>query len=711
MFIFGLTIFSGAFLLFLVQPLMAKFILPWFGGSPAVWTTCLLFFQVLLLGGYAYAHWIISRLSPHRQVVVHLTLLGVALLLLPIAPADAWKPLDGSSPAWRILLLLTACLGLPYLVLSATGPLMQAWFSRAHPGVSPYRLYALSNVGSLLALIGYPLLLEPNLPRQSQAVWWSLGLVGFALLALGCGVTVWRRAESSSPVLPSGGTATEPAAEPVVQGRWLWFALPACATVMLLAVTNKLCGDIAVIPFLWVLPLSLYLLTFIVTFDRPCWYWRPLWLPLLALALAAAWWMTYGASATVPTWPVLRPLLWLHQQAYVLSFPAIIGIYLVVLFVGCLVCHGEVYRRRPPARQLTGYYLMIAAGGAGGGLFVAVVAPLIFHGYFELPAGLLALALLVSAALFVDNQSPLYRGRPVWAWVMIGLALVGFGAGLFLDAASTVQGALVVTRNFYGVLKIHEYNVTIPEWREITLVHGSTIHGVQYLDPEKRRWPTSYYVKSSGIGLVMEHFPRTNRRVGVVGLGAGCMAAWSRPGDYFRFYEINAEVERLARNHFFYLADSPAKIEVILGDARLSLEREPGQQFDVLVLDAFSSDAIPVHLLTREAFEIYRRHLKPDGVLAVHVSNQYLNLVPVVRRAAEHLAFGVALVRDDGQQDNEELDWNDYYSSDWMLLSRNQAFLKLPAIEQVTTLPRRTDPTVDLWTDEANTLLRILTLK
>ncbi|MBN2508302.1 MAG: fused MFS/spermidine synthase [Verrucomicrobia bacterium] len=722
---FGLTLFTGAFLLFLVQPLIAKFILPWFGGTPAVWTTCMLVFQVLLLGGYAYAHLLIRHLTPRRQVVVHLALLALALVLLPITPGEHWKPPDGTFPMGRILLLLTACLGLPYWVLSATGPLMQAWFSQVYPHKTPYRLYALSNSGSLLALLSYPFVVEPAFARQAQAQGWSLGFGLFALLATWCGGRVWQRADEreghKTSGSPSGrqGVEQEPGtADGTVAGAGpagatgLWLGLPACATVLLLAVTNKICLDIAVIPFLWVLPLSLYLVSFIVSFDNPRWYARWFWLPALAVALAAALCIALGEHVVVPDRLLLRPVGWLLQRAEALSLFSTLAIYLATLFVGCMVCHGELYRLRPAASRLTAYYLAIAAGGALGGFLVAVLAPVLFRDYFELPLGLFGVGALAATMLWVDPKSPLHHGRRVWAWSLVVPAVIGLGAGFYHGAAAGVRNPVEVTRSFYGVLKVEEYWTSDLEAHEVRLLHGTTTHGVQFPSGQQRTQPTSYYTPQSGIGRTMQHFPRaTHRRVGVVGLGTGTMAAWGREGDEFRIYEINADVERLARERFFYLADSPARIEIVPGDARLSLEREPEQGFDILVLDAFSSDSIPVHLLTREAFALYLRHLKPDGVLAFHISNQYLDLEPVVRRAAEHFQLDIAVVHDDETWDAEdELDTQSY-ATDWAILTRNAVFLALPAIAEAAGAVPDIPPHIRLWTDEHSSLLPILDLE
>ena len=681
MFAFSLTIFWGACLLFLVQPLIARFILPWFGGGPAVWTTCMLFFQVLLLGGYAYAHFSISRLTPRRQVITHLCLLALAVALLPITPGDQWKPADGSHAAGHILLLLLACLGLPYLVLSATGPLIQAWFSRANPGVSPYRLYALSNIGSLLALLAYPFGLEPHLSRQAQAGWWSAGLAVYAVLAAWCGSKVWRAAEATATA-----SGSEDDAAPSAGRRALWFGLPACGVMLLLAVTNKLCQDIAVVPFLWVLPLGLYLLSFIISFDSPRWYHRAVWLPLLAGLLGG---VLYHLR-TAESHPGITPLATL---------------YLSTLFVACMVCHGEVFRLRPGANRLTGYYLSISAGGAVGGLLVALVAPFVLPDYFELHIALLLAAALTLAVLRLDPALFLQRGRGRWGWAVLLVALAAFAYGLYDVAATSLRGAVSVTRGFYGVLKVTESNKDDPLRHHLVLQHGATIHGLQYQDKARRTDPTSYYTSTSGIGRLFRTYkPEGGRRVGAVGLGSGTLAAWGRPGDTFRFYEINDDVARLATSTFTYLKESRAKTELVMGDARLSMEREPLQAYDVIILDAFSSDAIPVHLLTLEAFSHYQRHLKPGGAIVVHVSNRYLDLHPVVYRIAEKISFPAITIDDTESAFDDE----GFYGSDWIIMTRNAELLQQPLLHDATAAPVQFSARVLPWTDERSDLLRIL---
>jgi hypothetical protein len=464
-----------------------------------------------------------------------------------------------------------------------------------------------------------------------------------------------------------------------------------------------------VIPFLWVIPLSLYLLTFIICFDSPRWYWRPFWLPALVVAFGFVMWVVCGDSITPPTEAWLKPVAWLLSTGDEAGMFVEIAIFTAFLFIACMVCHGEVYRLRPAAEKLTGFYLMISAGGAAGGLFVAVVAPAVFSHYFEFQIGLFAVAVLVASVLFVDPQSPLHLGRRVWAWVLIMLAVAGVGAGAFQNARYSVRAALEVSRNFYGVLKVNEYYPEDEERHKLMLQHGGTTHGLQFMSETKRRLPSSYYTSSSGIGRTMKHFPRGNRHVGVVGLGTGSMAVWGREGDSVRFYEINTEVERIARSRFTYLKDTPAKVEIVHGDARLSLEREKPNAFDVLVLDAFSSDAIPVHLLTREAFEIYGRHMKADGVIAVHISNRYLNLEPIVLLLARHFGYDAEFI-DDAEVDSREEDEESHgvYASEWVLLSKNKDFLALPAVRDAAIEHPEVSPKIRLWTDEESNLFRIL---
>jgi spermidine synthase len=488
-------------------------------------------------------------------------------------------------------------------------------------------------------------------------------------------------------------------------------ALPACSTALLLAITNRLCHDIAVIPFLWVLPLGLYLVSYILCFDSPRWYVRALWLPLLVLALLAAAGNLIGERVNLPSgwfwWPLRQALEW---AANLTLFKAI-ALYLGVLFCCCMVCHGELHRLRPPAGRLTTFYLWAAAGGTLGGLLVAVVAPAVFRGYYELHLTLWLTGVLAAVAVLGWPGGEPSRWRNWLAWPAAAAALAFLAAGLGADILQSTRAARTVQRNFYGVLKVKEYSVDDPQWHKVTLLHGTTTHGLQYMSEEKRWLPTSYYIGSSGVGMVMQYHPRREqRRVGVVGLGTGSMAAWGRPGDYFKFYEINPAVVALARREFTYLSHCPAQVDIALGDARLSLEREPPQAFDVLVLDAFNSDAIPAHLLTREAFGVYLRHLRAGGVLAVHISNKYLNLEPVVRAAARHYQLHAALVRNSEETTAaEDPTRDDFYHSDWFLLAREPDLLATGAIADAAAEAPPDAPLLE-WTDDRSDLFRVLVL-
>jgi SAM-dependent methyltransferase len=678
--IYALTVFLGAFLLFQVQPLIGKYILPWFGGSPEVWTTCMLFFQVLLLAGYAYAHLLVSRLGLRLQAVVHVILIAAALVVLPITPHTSWKPASLYNPILQILLVIAVCIGPPYFVLSATGPLIQRWFSRTSPGLSPYRLYALSNAGSLIALVSYPFVVEPVLSRRIQSQVWSLGFVGFGLLCACC--AMWQYKHGESERRHTGNTNTEQldGIDPTFSTRLLWLALPAAASVELLAVTNKICQDVAAIPFLWVLPLSVYLVSFVICFQSEKWYVRPVFVGGFILAIVGA------------------ALAWVYEGK--LSARQQIWIYSALLFACCMVCHGELFRLRPRTRHLTHYYLMIAAGGAIGGVFVAVVAPLIFETYRELHVGILACCLFV---LLADRSSAVRLGRRRFVWV--GIILVAGAAAIFVPTRreDTYETAVLNSRNFFGVLTIWEEDWDKPARHRYILQHGTTFHGLQFVAPPMRLRPTAYYGRTSGVGLAIECFHRREkRRIGAVGLGVGTLAAYGREGDYIRFYEINPEVRRFAETRFSYLSNCPAEVDVVMGDARLSMEAEPSQAFDLLVLDAFTSGTVPAHLLTKEAFQIYLRHLKPDGVIAVHVSSAHLKLESVVLKLADHLKLKSVWIEDPEDQAKGTL------ASDWILLTNNEQFLEQRPIRDATSRPGSDVGHIRLWTDEYINLLQIL---
>lgn len=685
MYHYATAIFLGAFLLFQIQPMVGKLILPWFGGTPAVWTTCMLFFEVLLLGGYLYAHWLTQVLSQRWQVMVHLLLLALALLALPMTLRINLRPVGGADPVPAILVLLAANVGLPYLVLSATSPLLQVWFGLARPGVSPYPLYALSNLGSLLALVSYPFVIEPALALRTQATLWAVGFAGFAVLCGYCAVRTWHLAPATAGAGGDGSPAAE--APPGWAAMLLWLGLSACGSALLLAVTNQLCWDVAVVPFLWVLPLTLYLLTFILCFQSARWYVRPVVWPLLAVAVWCMTWLwTKGVDAAI----------WKQ----VLGFCG-------GMFICCMACHGELVRLKPGPRYLTRFYLLVAAGGALGGVLVTLVAPRLFRSYFELHLAIWTCCALTLAAFWLQWH-PLRRRVPLWQFSgVLGLTMLPLAflaQVLSAQAQRALADNLFLERNFYGVLRVREYEEMDPTAHYLSLQHGRISHGIQFTWEGKRRLPTTYYGEKSGIGLAIRQFPRKSPlRVGVVGLGTGTIAAYGTQGDTYRFYDINPLVASLATTVFHYLSDSPARCEIVLGDARLSLEREPPGQLDILALDAFTGDAIPVHLLTREAFAVYRKCLKPDGVLAVHVSNRYLRLEPVVLAAADDLGMRSVLIDSRASDDDTRV-----YTSDWVLVTNNHPFLALEAIRQAATPAGKLTRRRCLWTDDFSNIFQIV---
>jgi spermidine synthase len=668
MILYAGAIFLGAFLLFLVQPIIAKQILPWFGGSAAVWATCMVFFQVVLLAGYAYADLTTRRLTTKRQVALHVGLLVVSLLVLPITPSGAWKPQGDENPSWRILGLLAVTIGLPYLLLSTTSPLLQAWFTRRFHHAAPYRLFALSNLASLLALLAYPVLIEPWVSTATQSMTWS---VLYALFALLCGYAAISSGRGAVPASAPGPAATAAGeAAPSGMQQLIWLLLPAMASFLLLAVTNHICQNVASLPFLWILPLGLYLGTFILCFDHPRWYRRNVFLVLAAIALP---WMGWYSDS--------------------LDLKLVVPMYLAGLFVCCMFCHGELALLKPAPRYLTTYYFMISLGGAIGGLLVGLAAPYLLAGYFELAIGLVACALLL-----------LYRTARIAWWAVLGsvaaVAVTAWGAGKAVDYQ--IASSRVMLRNFYSVLRTRD-DTTPAEFR--SMLHGGIVHGGQLLDPELRFQPSSYFGPTSGYGRLFASLPDTPRRVGVIGLGAGSMVAHARAGDIFRFYEINPQVLELAQLEFTFLTDSPATIEVVLGDGRLSLEREPGHQFDVLAMDAFSGDSIPMHLLTREAMAIYLRHLKPSGVLAFQATNRFIDIAPVVANLAQEHGLTAVLISDTPQSTAGADYW--LSATDQILVTSDRTLLESEPIRSVgkTLAP---PPDFRVWTDDYNNLWRVL---
>ncbi|MBX3416881.1 MAG: fused MFS/spermidine synthase [Pirellulaceae bacterium] len=708
MYRYALTIFLSAFLLFQVQPMVARFILPWFGGAALVWTTCMLFFQVVLVAGYAYSHIITNRLNPRTQWILHFVLVATAILLLPIRPGEHWKPLDGTLPTWRILALLSAVVALPFFVLSTTGPLIQKWQSQTHADRSPYRLFALSNLASLAALVTYPLFVETYLTLDQQAGLWSV-----LFFIFGCSV-VWSGYRFQQVAKgPSNAETSETTKNTIAEMGWvqlsfltvaLWLVLPFLASVQLLATTNLMTQEVGSHPFLWILPLALYLLTFIICFDREFWYVRPFFqIGLVVFGFLAS--MVYVAGADVPaTFQIIS--------------------YAVVLFFAAMCCHGELARVKPNNRYLTLYYLLIAVGGALGGVFVALLAPVLFVEYDEFPLSLIGVVLVCVSCLFGPGSFRTYRPIRRWQWVGYGICFLG-GAWLILFVSeglyvSRENGrddiAIASVRNEYGLLKVNQDSddESYPLRR---LMHGQIRHGLQVQSETFSNLATSYYSSNSGVGRAIRYFQASGDdkaddglHIGAIGLGTGTLAAWTRSMDSIHFFEINPAVEDIARSHFSYLRDCEGESKISLGDARIQLEREAkehaARRYHVLVADAFSSDSIPIHLLTLEALQLYKERITENGVIAIHTSNRFLVLENVVRRLAEEIGMKAYMVEDHPQY-RSAFDpdkrivvnlgrWAD--NSSWVLLTNNPNFLDSEEMDDIRD-------NVDNWADEIHTVL------
>jgi len=754
---FAATVLLSAFLLFEVQLIIGKYILPLFGGAPSVWNTCMLFFQVLLLLGYGYSHFLASRFQPRAQGVIHALLLIVAMAVLvfvwfkwatPLTPGLDWKPQPSDKPVWKILQLLAVTGAIPFFLLSTTGPLLQNWFARTRPGNSAYRLYALSNAGSLLGLLTYPFLLEWLLTLKGQAHVWSFAYFAFIALCFGIAWQMRGGASAGSTVdmSPQSAKASESINPDAPQPAkyLLCIALSACSSTILLATTNLLCQDLSVIPLLWVVPLSIYLISFIFTFDSNRWYKRGIFWPLYFFVVGLA----------------LKPRSLGYHGNTVLQ---IIGCC-AALFIVCMICHGELSRSKPASRHLTAFFFMIATGGALGGIFVVIIAPAIFSGFWEFQIALLSCGLLFFLAFILEDrsgrseqtswiasvvilpallvphvmsllpkikslsfftneyyvsaiavavllivrllrrnqgESPTKDLNSTFPWQPVtAVALLGvFAIIAYSYIAVGAQHILFYERNFFGVKYVYEK----PEMVE--LICGSTVHGAQFKNPAQRNIPTVYYRPESGIGLLLSNFPRDRSgrdglRVGIIGMGIGTLASYARAGDYFRFYEIDSAVAQLSlgpRPYFQFLKDSAASIDLVMGDGRLSLEREAArgnlQRFDILAADAFSADAVPAHLLTREAMGIYLQHVRRGGVLAFNISNRFLDLAPVIAGLAKAFRLNAVQVRDQ-------------YSI-WILLSQDSEIFRTPDLERrATSIVLAREPL--LWSDDYSNLFAVL---
>jgi hypothetical protein len=669
--LYGSAVFLAAFLLFLVEPIAAKQLLPAFGGSAAVWLTCLVFFQTALLAGYAYAHWL-ARPSRQRE---HLALY-IALLLCAALSALVWSFRQGSfrytssHPFAMIFLALLLSIGLPFLLLASTSPLLQAWLARLEPDRIPYRLFALSNLASLLALGLYPTLIEPHLTLRMQRILWSCGFVCFVTLVA---TIAWsKRDKDAGPIPNDGGIEDAPPAS--LRSKCLWLLLPMVASMQLCAVTSYLTANIAAIPLLWILPLAAYLITLIVAFEYARFVPRPVLTRLLAVMLAGLAYMLAKAEV---------------------SLPVGIGIafFLIEMFLACLYCHVEAYALRPrETRDLTVFYLMFAAGGAIGSFLIAIASPLIFSSNYDVAISFFATALVAVLVVWPASWSE----RALWS---AGAAMLLYV--LVLLHAAYRRDTMFSIRNFYASLRVKQAYDRNQHWIR-TLSNGTIQHGTQIFSPALIKTPTTYYAEDSGVGLALRYCCGDRaRNVGIVGLGAGTIAAYGRHGDRMRFYEINPAVEPIAQHLFTYLRDSPAQISFVDGDARASLSQEPPEHFDVLVVDAFTGDAIPLHLLTTQAMAIYRRHLAPGGVLAFHISNQHVDLGPAIYLLAQAAGMQARTVQSLANDQEGE------FNATWVLVTENSALLALPEIAE-HSWPTDQLKGLRLWTDDYSSLLALL---
>jgi SAM-dependent methyltransferase len=738
--LYSAALFLSSLILFVIQPMFTKMVLPLLGGTPAVWNTAMMFFQAMLLAGYLYAH-LLSRLPGLRkQALVHVAVLTTGLLFLPVHVALTWRPGVNAHPVLWLIALLTVSIGVPFFALSATAPLLQRWFSRSgHPYASdPYFLYVASNIGGLLALLAYPVVIEPLLGLMLQGRVWAIGYALLAFTVALCSISTWAAQRRAVGAALGGRTGQAPGPTPTGAATdsglahrvgWLdrlhWVALAFVPSALLLAVTLHISTDVASVPFLWVAPLSLYLLSFIFVFAR-----RPL--------LKHNWMLT----AQVALYPLVA--LAFTQRELVQVLP----LHLATLFVTAMVCHGELVRRRPAVEHLTEFYLWMSVGGLLGGVFCVLVAPVVFDSVFEYPLLLILACLLrpafggrgwlrrlldvVLPALVASGYLLILWWLDVWALGFSGpvlgyLALVvafysfrhrplrfalGF-APLILNVfwSDKMPHQLFRERSFFGIYTV----CADASGGRHKLYHGTTLHGDQLLDPNGMHVPTSYYNREGPLGQV---FAARNDRhslahVGVVGLGAGTTACYHRPGQTMTFFEVDPAMERIARDsHLFrYLElasadddeESPG-LTVVIGDGRQNLARTPDGTFDLLVLDAFSSDAIPIHLLTREAVALYRRKLAPGGIVMFHISNRYVRLEPVVALLTADAGLG-ALIQEYDPSPTESGAGG--ASSVWVAVARDQADLEFLETDD-RWRPLMREPTVGIWTDDYSNIIRFL---
>ena len=668
-FLFASVVFLASFLLFMVEPIAARQLLPTLGGSAAVWITCLVFFQTALLLGYLYAHWLARR--PSFIVYLSLLLLAVATAILSVLRSLLGEN-GASHPILTVFSALSLSIGLPFLVLSSASPLLQVWWARGETGKIPYRLYALSNVGSLLALALYPSVIEPHFTLHAQRLAWCCGFAIFAILSTLLAVKTRSTTATLQAIVDDDLSAPR---SPRTH-KLLWFLLPMGAAMQLCAVTSYITSNLAAIPLLWILPLSVYLFTLILAFQfqvRLPWGIIARFMVVMLAALA------YSLTKANSVWP-----LWLS-----------ILFFLVELFFACIFGHSAATGLRPQrASEATLFYLLFAAGGALGSFLIGIASPLVFTFNLDLPITFLVTALL---ALAVNWRGP-WSQRMLW--VVASAAMLAL---VVMVRHAYKHNTIVAVRNFYASLRVTQNPFSDPGTTVRTLMNGSIQHGTQIFgSDELRHTPTTYYAIDSGVGLAVRFCCGSRaRNIGIIGLGAGTLAAYGRPGDHIRFYDINPAVPAIAQNTFTYIRDSAAQVQIVEGDARTSLARESPQHFDVLVVDAFSGDAIPIHLLTTEAMSLYRRHLAQKGILAFHISNRHVDLAPAIALLADSAGMQARRVSTNSIRQPDE------YTSTWMLVTADPDFFAQPELSAVVRLPE-SQPGLKVWTDDYSALLPLI---
>jgi len=683
---FLITIFLSSFLLFQIQPILAKMALPFFGGGASIWTACMLFFQLFLLFGYLYSHCLTKLTNLNHQIIIHSTLIGISLFLLPITPFTGGTSLDWQAPQLKIISSLFFGIGFPYFLLSATAPLIQKWYSCIPTNTTPYRLYSLSNLASLLALLSYPLLIEPNMTNQIQSYGWSIGYVIFALFILSTGYHLFGvQLKYSQPQKNSESTTEE---QKGLSSKVLWLLFSAVSVTLMVSTTNAMTQNIPPTPFLWILPLCIYLLSYIICFNNDRWYVRKYWFILFACcSLATVFMFFIGTQFGIATQ---------------------VAIYSLILLVACMVCHGELARLKPNKSQLTLFYLIMAIGGVFGSIFTSIIAEYIFIQYYEFPLALALVYLLFSSTIFKENNDKILSKQKVRQNNFLSatsmIALLAFSL-YFINLNNIYsQDNVHNSRNFYGTLAVKDFKNNKQPSR--MLFDGATSHGTQFLSPQNRDIPTSYYRLGTGVSLALQQYDALgSKNVGIIGLGTGTLASYGKPGDNFTFYELNPDVKTAANDYFSYLSNSKAKISVKLGDARVTLQNEltknGSQQFQILVVDAFSSDSIPVHLLTLEAFQLYWKHLTDDGSLVLHISNNHLDLLPLVATLAENIGKNMFHFYSASDENNE-------HTAEWIIVTNNNDIIEDEAIKSRATYFKLTEEQRILWTDEYSNLLSVI---